>query len=88
MPVLVWSRRSRGREQNETKDVPRIEGRASQSQGRAVDELNTEMRRLWKEMKSTERLQLGVWGVTVGEATCDSGWGWVRSYLHSWDLPS
>lgn len=26
MPVLAWSRRSRGRERNETKDVPRIGG--------------------------------------------------------------
>jgi hypothetical protein len=31
MPVLVWSRRSRGREQNETKDMLRIEAKAELS---------------------------------------------------------
>lgn len=68
MPVLVWSRRSRGREQNETKDVPRVEGRASQSKGRAVHELKTEMRRLWKVDQGSAAV-----GVTVGEATLTQG---------------
>lgn len=53
MPVLAWSRSSRGREHSEAKDVPRIEGEGVL---RAKAQLSVnQTQRPWKEAKLSER---------------------------------